>query len=332
MEPRLAVLVVSPDADSVVAAALVGRAIDARVEPLVFGTQDLPEFFDRSVQSRLPRGYDLVICGPRVCRRDWQGRLVRPRLMDNLRGFGGPVKWYARGDWRSEDASAVEHLIGSGNLLLSGPDELLAQLVRRRFFGEADEYEGELTRMVAGDLTDNERSAWGDELLSIVHVLKGDRQRLGELVGMLVEKRRDEALARHGEAAARKQEQIHAYAESHAEDPLQMGPHRLVCVTVGGEMRVFWEEIGARARAERESDLSLCFLEDRRAALLAREPGSRLNIRAWARYVTDLMPDVTSVSPQRDVVPFVVDDPRGASARKRELIEVMSGGSHLLDD
>ncbi|MBS3764250.1 MAG: hypothetical protein KGZ25_13210, partial [Planctomycetes bacterium] len=74
----LTVIVASPDVDGVASAAIVARGIEGSFETFFMGSEELPGFFEPSVQLKLPRMYTLVICGLNVVYMSWDGELVRP--------------------------------------------------------------------------------------------------------------------------------------------------------------------------------------------------------------------------------------------------------------
>jgi len=331
MNEAFTVIVSSPDADGLVAGALVGRAVQGRAEALVFDPQRLTEFFEQPAQARLPRGYDLVLCGGEVVHRDWDGRLVRPQLMDALRRFTGPMRWYASGEWAPEDVSAVGHTLGVGRLVLAGPHGSAAQTVRDRLFGSEDAYEDSLARFAAGRLSEAEERAWGAELRRVLAALKGDAYDLSGAVGALMEGHRESLIQQHWAQVQRVEGDNRQVAQERAEPPRRMGDMTLVCVSVPAERSAFWAEIGAYAREDAEAELSLCSLEGRSVMILAREPGTRADLRAWARYVTDLLPMTRVVQARADFVPLVVGGLKEDAQRKEDVLNVMADGAHLLD-
>jgi hypothetical protein len=95
-------------------------------------------------------------------------------------------------------------------------------------------------------------------------------------------------------------------------------------------MRAFWPEISACARRLGEAQLSLCSLQDRRAVLLGREPEARADLRAWARYLTDSMPEVRALPAEEGAIPLVTTSPAASPALKDEMLRVLTEGAHLL--
>ena len=185
MNERFTVIVSSPDADGVVAGALLGRSLDGRAETLVYASEHLVDFFGPAAQQKLPRDYDLALCGPGVAHVDWDGRPVRPRLMEALRDFGGRVRWYSARRWDPEDRQAVAHAVGQANLLLAGDAQTLCALVHAEAGGASDPYGESLVRFASGHLSRTEQQAWGADLGLVLTSLKADHEQLGTAVGLL---------------------------------------------------------------------------------------------------------------------------------------------------
>ncbi len=144
MADRFTVVVAAPDVDACAAAALVGRCAPGHTETLVFDSERLAAFFEHPVQQKLPHGYDLVFCGSEVVHTDWDGRLVRPKLMDALRSHIGPVRWFAAYRWDPVDRQAIEQMIGRGNLVASDTADSTAALVAAHYGLEDDAYARQL--------------------------------------------------------------------------------------------------------------------------------------------------------------------------------------------
>ncbi len=330
MAEDFTVAVCAPDADGLVAGALAGRAAGDRTEAMVFESERLAAFFEPDVQQRLPRVYDLVLCGPEVCHSDWDGRLVRPRLMDALRAFVGRIRWYSRHQWEPEDLRAVGHLAGEENLVVREGARSVAMLVAEERFGPDDEYEQSLARFAAGDLQEREREAWGDQLAGVLTALKASPSAMADAIGMLMEGKVQELIRRHGDLAERTEEDNRCFARTQADEPLRMGEAKLVFLSLPAARHPFWAEISQYARQETGADASLCHLEGRPAMVLSAAPDTRFDLRAWARYVTDLLPGAQSVKPGPHVVPLVVRGLEGDPGLKDEVLRLLEGGAHLL--
>ncbi|MFW6118951.1 MAG: hypothetical protein ACOC7S_01295 [Planctomycetota bacterium] len=329
MAEQYTVTVAAPEVDPVVAAALAGRAAEGRTEVLIFDSQELPQFFESEVQRKLPRGYALVLCGVEVVHIDWDGRLVRPQLMENLRHFFGEVRWFSAAPWRPEDRRAVGHMIGDERLVVSEAAESVAALVRRSLGAPEDDYEEGLARFAAGRMAGDETD-WGEPLRAVLTSLKADRYALAEAAGELMEENIEGLLDRHLEGARAVEEENRRFAGEEAGDPLRMGESRLVCVALPPDRQCFWAEISAYAREEAEADVSLCRMLGRPTVVLARGSEFRADLREWARYVTDLMPAARSVGAREEVVPLVVDGLDEDPGLQRELLNLLRDGAHLL--
>ena len=330
MDENLTVIVSAPDVDAVVAGALMGRAVRGRAEALVFDSQGLVEFFEPVVQQKLPRAYDLVLCGLEVMHRNWDGRLVRPRLMDALRGFVGPILWLSARRWDSQDLRAVGHVLGGDNLIVSEGAGSVAVMVKDRYFGTGHEYEDSLGRLAADRLSADERQSWGAKLRKVLVALKADYFELAGAVGALMEERLQELIAAHGDRAERTEQENRAFACQNAGQPRIMGEMKLVSLSLSPPKHAFWADISEYAREAAGSGLSLCRLEGRQVMLLSRGREVRIDLRVWARYVTDLLPAARSVGGQPDVVPLVVDGLADDSGLQDEVLTLLKDGAHLL--
>lgn len=330
MADRFTVIVSEPEVDGVVAGALVGRAAEGQAEALVFDSQGLLEFFGPGVQEKLPRNYDLVLCGPAVVHSDWDGRLVRPRLMDALRGFLGPVRWYSARSWEPEDRRAVGHIVGDGNLMVSETAASVAAMVCDACFGAGHQYEDSLVRFAEGRLSKEEEEDWGAQLRLVLTVLKADHYDLAGAVGALMGGRPDVLIGKHGDRARRTDEQNRAFARENAGEPRVMGRMKLVFLSLPPDKQPFWAEVSAYARQAAEAGLSLCHLEGRSVMLLACDADLRVDLRVWMRYVTDLVPAARSVGARPDVVPLVVRGLADDLGLREEVLSLMADGAHLL--
>ncbi len=329
MQEHYTVIVAAPEVDPVVAAAVVGRAVGGRVEVLIFDSQELPRFFEPEAQRKLPRGYSLILCGVEVVHSDWDGRLVRPQLMDHLRHFYGAVRWFSARPWQPEDRRAVAHIIGNERLVLGETAGSVTGLVVQAFDSAADDYARKLTLFAAGELT-AEEVQWAAPLRTVLTGLKADRYALVEAAGDLMVQDIDALLERHLEEARRIEDDNRRFAAEQAEEPLQMGEQKLVCLTVPRRRQCFWAEVSAYARQEAEAEFSLCRLEQRPTVVLAREPALRVDLRQWARYVTDLLPSARCVGAREDVVPLVVQGLDEDPGLQNEVLGLLRDGAHLL--
>lgn len=328
MREHFTVIVSAPDAASAIAAALIGRGSQGRCEALVFESEDLVEFFERSVQRKLPHNYDLVLCGLRVVHTDWDGRLVRPALMDALRAHVGPVRWVSADGWRSEDLRAVEQMIGSENLLVDQNAESAAHLARRRFAEADDEFADRLASWAVASPDDEQ----GERLRRVLTALKGERRELAAAVVMLAKERVEETIDTYTERARRVEQENRRLAEERSEEPIPLGELKLVCFDLPPGKHAFWREVSAYAREQAEAPLALGRLVDRPTLLLTRDRDLRVDLRTWARYVTDLMPEATRVGARPDVVPLVVKGLNARPALKNDVLSLMKDGAHLLKD
>jgi len=330
MAERFTVVVASPEVDAVIGGALAGRAAAGAVEALVFDSQDLAGFFTPAVQRRLPRGFNLVLCGQSVVHCDWEGRLVRPRLMDALRSFLGPLRWFSAGPWDPEDRRAVAHVIGDGNLFVGDGTAPVAQLVRAHCGPAEDACADSLAQFAAGHSRRPDEAATGEAVRRILSAPKADRSRLAHAMGVLMAGEVERLVADHDAEARRVEQENRRLAAEQAGAVRMMGETKLVLLALPAERHPFWEEIGAFARREAGAPVSLCRLEGRPTLLLACDRSVRFDLRDWARYVTDLMPAAYSVGARPHVVPLVVEGLAEDAALSEEVLSLLAEGAHLL--
>jgi hypothetical protein len=325
MPDRFTVVLAAPDVDACAAAALVGRCVQGHCEPLVFDSERLASFFEQSVQQKLPHGYDLVLCGLEVVHTDWDGRLVRPKLMDALRSHIGPVRWFAAYRWDPVDRQAIEQMIGRGNLAASDGVESTAALVAA-YCGREDASFARLLVQAAGGGAEEEAA----RARGIVTALKGDHREMARAVSLLTEGRLAELVRDYGQTAERVEEENRRAARERSGEPLPMGALKLVCLSLPPRQHAFWAEISACARELSGAELALCRLEGRPVMVLTREREPWIDLQVWVRYVTDLLPSARRVGARPDVVPLVVDGLKERPDLVDEVLELMAQGSHLL--
>ena len=330
MSDEFTVIVSAPDVDGAVAGALVGRAAQGRAEALVFDSEDLVAFFRPEMQQKLPRGYDLVICGPGVVQSDWEGRSVRPALMDALRAARGPVRWFSARRWDSEDRRAVAHIIGEECLRVSDGARPAAQLVREEVCDRADGYADRLVRFVRGDLSDAERRAWGSAAGMVLEALKADREQLAAAIALLMEGHLQDMIGRFEESARRTDEDSRTEARRQVGNCRKMRGVKLVLLNLAPPRHPFWAEVSRYARQEAGAEVSLCALEGRSVLLIGRETASQVDLAAWARYVTDMLPAARAIGRQPDVVTLYVQGLAEAPQLRDEVVRLMEEGAHLL--
>jgi hypothetical protein len=330
MAGSLTVVVSSADLDGLLAGAVAGRAAEGTAEAVVFDAQKLFEFFGPAVQQRLPRGYNLVLCGLEVVHIDWDGRLVRPRLMDALRNFLGPIRWFSAGPWDPDDRQAVGHIVGEGNVAISQTGASVAGLVLDTYLRRSDGYEDSLVRLAEGRLTDEEEESWGRRARMVLTALKADPHEMAAAVAMLMDQRLSELLGRYAEQAVRTDETMRRFAGERAQEPRAMDDMRLVVLGLPPEWQPFHEEVSAYARQEKGAEFSLCHLEGRSVLLLECSPSVRVDLRTWARYVTDLMPAAEAVGARPGVVPLVVRGLAQDVGLRDEVLGLLAEGAYLL--
>ncbi len=329
-DERLTVAVFEPRLDPVIAAALIARAAEGRADLLAFSSEDLPELFSPEVQRKLPPRHTLVLCGQTVVRTDWDGKLTRPELMRRLRAFVGVIHWFSDGPWNPEDRRAVGHLVGEGNLRVTDRAGSLAALVHGDR-GKPDEpYERELVDFATGRLSGEAQEDWGVRLRRVLVALKGDRRALARAASDLALGERDALIERESERAEQVEAEIARFARESVSEPLQMGQKKLVWLSLPPEKHPFWAEIGREARQCADAHFSLCRLRDRPVVLLSGPEDPRVDLRDWARYVTDMLPGAETVGARSNVVPLVIERLSTEPALEKEVLRLLEEGAHLL--
>lgn len=323
-------VVFEPRLDPVVAGALTARAAGEDTDLLVFSSENLPQFFSPGVQRTLPSGYALVLCGQTVVRTDWDGRLVRPEVMRCLRSFVGVVRWFSDRSWHPEDRRAVAHMIGEGKLVLTGPSESLAEVVYEAQPREDDLYGQKLVDFATGRLPEDQEEEWGAPLRRMLSALKSDHRALARAAADLARAELDEVLERESERARRVEAENAQFARENASEPLQVGENKLLWLRLPPDRHPFWAEISREARRLADADFSLCRLEGRPVLLLSGTEDPRVDLRDWARYVTDMLPAAETVGARSSVVPLVVNGLRTEPALENEVLRLLKDGAHLL--
>ena len=330
MSEEFAVIVCTPDVDGAVAGALAGRAAAGRAEVLVFGSDVVAEFFRPEMQRKLPRGYDLAFCGHSLLALDWDGRPVRPVLMDRLRAAGRPMRWFSGARWAPEDRSAVAHLIGEGNLCVGDGAVTASELVRRTLCAPSDAYAERLVRLARDDLTGRERRAWGDGASRVLAALRADAEQMAAAVGLLMEERDGEMIARFDEAVRRWEEDTRTDARRQAANVRAMGGVRVVLLALEPARHAWWAETSRCAREEAGAELSVCVLKGRHVLLAAADETARLDVEGWIGYVTDMRPGCRLPGGASGGValhvPGLEHDPR----LPEEVLRLLEEGVHLL--
>ncbi len=327
-----AVIVSSPSVDGVACAVIAARAAGGPAVTLFWESERLLDFFGAPVQQKLPGVYSLVICDHTVVHTNWDGELVRPRLMDALRASVAPMLWFSAQRWQPEDRAAVQNILGAERLVVSEAASCTAELVHGFFAGQADQYTDTMVLFASGRLPQEAAERWGNEWRRVISALKADPTRLSEAVGPLIEGT-PERLGENLRAQARRIEaQNRDAAARSAAGPLPVGEHKLVVVVIPRERHAFWCEIGEFARAHKGAELCLCHLEGRCVLILSRGPDTRVDLRIWARYLTDLMPRAHAVGERPEAVPVFVEGLREDAGLRDEAVRILQEGAHLLAD
>ena len=327
---QFTVIVAPLTSDGAACAALAARACRSSHEIIFFGSQRLADFLDSPTQEKLPPLYSLVICGLEVVHTDWDGRLVRPRLMDALRAFGSTILWFSADEWDPDDAAAVRHIIGEERLILDADAPCSAALVRHHSCPKRDAYADQLVRL--GCPSAGSQPEWAGPWRRVINSLKDDPAALRDAISLLIEERPDELEPGMIERAERVEEQNRATAARCAEPPVPVGELKLVSVAVPRQQHAFWHEVSYYARAHTGAELCLCHLVGRPVLILTCQPELRIDLRPWARYLTDLLPAANAISRQADAVTVCLDGLAEDASLKREAVTILQDGAHLLRD
>jgi hypothetical protein len=284
------------------------------------------------MQQRLPSVYSLVLCDLEVVHTNWDGELVRPRLMDALRAFVAPMLWFSAQRWRPEDRAAVANIIGGERLVVSESAPCVAELVRDFFAGRTDEYADRMVLFASGRLPQEAEERWGSAWRRVVASLKADPVRLSEAIRPLLDATPEILSERLKAEAARVEAQNRDVAARHAEGPFPVGGHKLVAVAIPRQRHAFWREISDSARAQEGAEFCLCHLEGCCVLILSRGLHERVDLRVWARYLTDLLPLARAIGERPDAVPLFIEGLREDPGLKQEAIRILQEGAHLLAD
>ena len=322
MTDRLTVVLAAPGIDGVASAAIVARCADGPVEMLFMDSCDLPAFFDDPMQQKLPSRYRLLICGLDVVQRNWQGETIRPRLMEALRGSMQPIEWFSAGAWSPEDKAAVEHMIGGGRLHVTAASSC-AELVQDALAagGGAEP----IVALAQGRGDDPTTAQWR----RVISCLRDDATALARTAASLADEETEHPPADLVERADRVESDLRLAAEAGAGEPVPVGDRRLITLDIPAGRRVFWPEMAREAMRLKEAQFCLCALPAPSTLILTADEAVGIDLRPWARCVTDLMAAVRSVeeAPQAVILSAPDHDP----ALRSEVVRLLAENAHLLN-
>jgi len=323
------VVVASRTVDGVASAVLAARSARSAFEVIFLDSEGLPGFFVPSMQQKLPPFYELIICDLGVMRRNWDGELIRPALMDRLRELGRPVRWFSCEPWMAEDRAAVGHIIGEGNLVVNQSAPCTASLVREALVDEAGPFEEGLVELAGGGAGEG-AAEWVGKWRSVISALKDAPAALAEAISPLISARPEQVSEELLERAARTEQANREFAKGHVGEPVAMRESKLVTIELPPERHAFWAEISEYARADTGAEFCLCRLRGRPVALLTRAQESRTDLRPWVRYLTDLMPAARNVGNRPEAAPIVIEGLNEDPALLQEAVNLLRDGAHLL--
>ena len=314
--------------DGAISAVLAARALGDECQLRPTRAEKLPDFFEESVQSGLPASCELVVCALEVVHKDWDGELIRPRLMEGLRGFAGPMRWFSAEPWHPEDVAAVGHLVGADKLVVSENVRCAAELVQQHLLPEPKHYEQRLVATILGP--EKDWAEWQGNWRSVITALKAKPEKVGEALSVLVEGRPELLSDELVEHANKVEQENHEFAEQNASDPLEMRANTMITIDIPPERHCFWSEISSHAIRLKETDFCLCRLVGRPVVILTRSDECRIDLRRWVRYLTDLLPPAESLGNRAHMVPVVIRGLTEDPGLKQEAINLLKDGSHLL--
>ncbi len=339
----LTVILSRPDPDGVASAAIAARVAEGAARPaggvvemLFAQAQHLAEFFGEAAQRKLPASYRLVVCGVGVAHVNWDGEVIRPRLVEALRTFVRPVEWFSAEFWEPEDRAVVAHILGEGRLHVSAAASSTAALVRGAFAGGTravgeDAYADSLVALAEGRLAPEAEEAWGGVWSRVIPWLRDDPAALAEAAGLLAAERPGELAASLVERADRLESDARKMVAARIGEPVSFAERHLVTLEVPTQWHPFWEEVGEAALDEAGAEFCLCALTGRPVLALSRREDVLGDISGWARYVTDLLPGSAVVDQTAAAavlrVPGLSDQP----ALKDEVVRLLIEGAHLLE-
>ena len=272
----------------------------------------------------------LIICGLEVVHTSWDGELLRTRLMDALRSFVSPIAWFCAGHWPPEDRGAVGNILGEGKLTVSQDASCTAALVRDYFAKPGDPYARALMQWASGSLPAQEEERWAGDWRRVISSLRSDPEGIRKAISPLIEAppgQPDKGLL---ERAVRTEEENRQLAPQSVEEIVQVGDKKLVPVNIPREKHSFWREISEYARLNAAADFSLCRLAGRSVLILNRGKEPRVDLRVWARYLTDMTPAANAIGERPDAVPIFVRGLTEDPGLKQEAIRILVEGAHLL--
>jgi len=322
---ELTVGLCAPDLDGVVCAALVGRRVRGPVEMQFRRSQDLAGFFADDMQRKLPNSYRLVICGPAVVHADWDGRVIRPRLIEALRAFIQPVEWFSARPWAPEDVATAAHIVGEERLHVE-PATSCAALVRRALARPDDPLAETLQALAEG----RAQEEWAGTVEHAVRWLKDEPAALGRVGALLSEGRPADLPEALLHRASAREAEVRREAEAPSGEPTPVGAHTLCVLPVKPARWPFWQEMARTAMDARGAEFCLCLLEGRSALMLCARADVPADLGVWVRYVTDMLPGLSVVDELPGAVVLCAPGLPRRPDLKDEIVRLLAEGAHLL--
>jgi hypothetical protein len=323
------VIVAEPTPDGAVCAVLAARACRTPRRTFLLPSPELLDFFAHSTQRDLPRVYSLVICGLGLVHTSWDGRLLRPHVVQALRDFARPVRWFSNREWEPDDRIAVQNIIGEDRLTVDPSAPSSAKLVRAYYSDPDPDYADTLVQLAGSE--EEATVEWTPRWRRIISSLKDDPARLSPAVQPLIDGEPEDIPGDLLDRAERIEQGNRELASENASDPVPMRDYTLTRIDIPPDRHAFWREISAFARSARGVDFSLCRLLRRPVLVLSRGEDIRKDLRRWVRYVTDVVPAASAVEPRPDAVPLFVEGLTEDPGLADDVVRALQDGSHLLD-
>lgn len=324
------VIVAEPDPDGAAGAVLAARGCGSTCETLFIPSAELLEFFDPPTQRELPHVYSLVLVGLGLVHSSWDGELLRPYLVQALRGLASPVRWFSARTWDSDDRAVVENIVGEGRLVVDPAAASSAELVHQYYTDPDSEYADALLQLARDE--DQTSPDWVAGWRRVISSLKDSPARISETIQPLLNGEPEPIPQELLDRTERIERTNRDLASENAGDPVPMRDYTLTRIDIPPEQHAYWREISSYARASRGTDFALCHLLTRPVLVLSRGDEHRIDLRRWIRYVTDVVPAATAVEPRPDAVPLFVENLTDDPGLADEVVRALRDGSHLLDD
>ena len=325
------IVIAEPTADGAACAVMALRASGSTPDTFFVSSQKLADLFSSGTPGRSSASPSVIICGLGVVHTSWDGRVLRPHLMQSLRDIASPIRWFSPRRWRSEDRTAVANIIGVERLVVAPDSSCAAELIADFYAGQMGEDAKALVQM-AGGKGNGSAPDWVGRWRRVIAALRDRPSQIRPAIEPLVAGNPAGLDAGFLERAEAVEQTNRDTAAQLAGDPIAMRQHTLTCLAIPGERHAFWREISQYARAVRGTDFSLCRLVGRPVLVLSRDEEERVDLRQWSRYVTDVIPAARAVEPRPERIPFYVQGLAEDPGLMDDVVRALKEGAHLIGD